>query len=71
MASNTDLYGTKIEPKCEYCSNNATPDLLPTCSVNCKIDEKGNCKKFNYDPLMRTPRNKPPLTGFTKDDFKL
>ena len=69
--ANTDLYGLKIEPNCEYCSNNRTPNLLPTCSVNCKIDEKGKCKKFSYDPLMRTPKNPPPLADFTKEDFNL
>ena len=69
--SYTDLFGKKIEPNCEYCTNNSTPDLLPTCSANCAIDEKGNCKKFNYDPLMRTPKNKPPLASFTKKDFEL
>ena len=69
--SYTDLYGKNIEPNWEYCANNSTPEQSPTCSVKCTIDEKGNCKKFNYDPLMRTPRNKPPLGNFSKEDFKL
>ncbi|MFR5070246.1 MAG: hypothetical protein ACLTE2_11120 [Eubacteriales bacterium] len=47
----TSLYGTRIDPNCEYCSHNTTPELSPNCAVHCEIDENGKCKKFAYDPL--------------------
>ena len=52
----TSLYGTRIDPNCEYCSHNTTPELSPNCAVHCEIDENGKCKKFAYDPLLRTPK---------------
>ncbi len=67
----TTLYGTNIQPDCAYCSHNKTPEQAPVCGVNCKIDENGQCKKFMYDPLLRTPKKRPPLTKFTKEDFDL
>ena len=65
----TSLYGTRIDPNCEYCSHNTTPKLSPNCAVHCEIDENGKCKKFAYDPLLRTPKKRPPLAKFTKEDF--
>ncbi len=67
----TALYGSNIEPSCEYCSNNKTPGDTPTCTAHCVMEQAGNCKKFNYDPLMRTPKPKPPLRRFSKEDFAL
>ncbi len=67
----TALYGSHIKPNCDYCSNNTTPDLSPTCAVNCEINEDGICKKFVYDPLMRTPKKRPALAKFTKEDFEI
>ena len=67
----TSLYGTRIDPNCEYCSHNTTPQTSPNCAVYCEIDENGKCKKFSYDPLLRTPKKRPPLAKFTKEDFKL
>ena len=67
----TSLYGTRIDPNCEYCSHNTTPELSPNCAGHCEIDENGKCKKFAYDPLLRTPKKRPPLAKFTKEDFKL
>ena len=64
----TSLYGTRIDPNCEYCSHNTTPELSPNCAVHCEIDENGKCKKFAYDPLLRTPKKRPPLAKFTKED---
>ena len=39
--------------------------------VTTGYDENGKCKKFTYDPLLRTPKKRPPLAKFTKEDFKL
>ncbi|MEE0251766.1 MAG: hypothetical protein UEE41_00035 [Acutalibacteraceae bacterium] len=67
----TSLYGTRINPNCEYCSHNTTPESLPNCAVHYEIDENGKCKKFSYDPLLRTPKKRPVLAKFSKENFEL
>ena len=33
--------------------------------------QEGDCRKFAYDPLKRTPQNLPPLREYDPEDFKL
>jgi hypothetical protein len=65
------LFGSKIEPNCEYCSHNSSTDSGAVCSLGQKIDENGKCSRFAYDPLLRTPKSTPPLREYDENDFKL
>lgn len=67
------LFGANIEVDCRYCrSNGAKHGDEPFCTVKAVLKD-GKCKKFEYDPLRREPRQAPPLrsAGFTEEDFKL
>ena len=65
------LFGSKIEPKCEYCRNSTVMDNIAACSLGRAIDQEGKCRKFDYDPLLRTPNSVPPLHEHKSDEFKL
>jgi hypothetical protein len=65
------LFGSQIEPNCEYCSHSSGTGESMTCSLARTIDENGKCRHFAYDPLLRTPRSAPPLREYDENDFKL
>ena len=68
------LFGSGIEPKCEYCTECVlTADKKTAlCKRKGFTTPDGSCRKFEYDPLKRTPRAKqPPLPEFTDEDFSL
>ena len=65
------LFGSQIEINCDYCSHNTGTEEEPKCSKGLTIKEGGSCRRFAYDPLMRTPRALPPLREYDMDDFTL
>ena len=68
------LFRKNIEPKCAYCARAArVDDFTVACEKKGIVDAEGQCRRFKYDPLKRTPLKKPQLVtrGLTDDDFKL
>ena len=67
------LLGSEIEPKCEYCLHAviAADGVTVLCEKKGITDFDDSCKKFEYDPLKRTPRRQPKLPTFFDEDFKL
>lgn len=67
------LYGNYIEATCEYCvhgrkSSDGKAVLCPKKGV---MPLYHYCRKYEYDPLKRTPPNRPQIQEFDKDDFKI
>lgn len=48
------LFGNNIEPSCMYCERAQVQKNGAICTINKSI-ENGKCKKFRYNPTMRTP----------------
>lgn len=65
------LFGGSIEPNCEYCSHSSNTNGSISCVIGHSIDSNGNCRRFAYDPLLRTPKSLPPLKKHDADEFKL
>ena len=67
------VLGKNIEPKCEFCLYAVT--AADGTSVLC--EKKGvrafndACKKFEYDPLKRTPNRPAEPMSFSEFDFQL
>ena len=68
------LFGTDIQPKCEYCVR----CILTNDKKTALCEKKGfttpdsACSKFVYDPLKRSPAQpQPKLQEFQEDDFSL
>ena len=65
------MFGNHIEPNCEYCSHCIVSGEDTACQLGRQPKPDGSCRKFSYDPLMRTPKSLPPLREYSLDDFKL
>ncbi len=65
------LFGSQIEPNCEYCSHSSGAEGSDACSMGRSIDSNGKCRHFAYDPLLRNPKSAPPLREYDENDFKL
>lgn len=61
------IFGEKISPDCKYCRY-ISEDEEPSCKYGTPDTP---CKKYEYDPLKRTPMNAPALKHYSKDDFTL
>lgn len=65
------LFGTHIAPDCGYCFHNAGEAGQIHCSL-CLHLQDGRCKKFVYNPLMRTPKAAPAFhKDYKPEDFSL
>ena len=64
------FFSPSMEADCEYCSHSFKKDGETRCGARRTLGETG-CRKFQYDPLKRTPRNLPPLREYDPEDFKL
>ena len=67
------LFGSNIQVNCALCQRNLAREGE---RVRCGLDlypEGGICKKFLYDPLLRTPSTAPKLQKerFSPKDFEL
>ena len=67
------LIGNGIEPKCAYCLHGtaaADGDTI-LCVKKGVLEKDAGCKKFQYDPLKREPRQAPAPQQFSAEDFSL
>lgn len=68
----SNLFGKRIEPACEYCSNghiSANDTIL--CKYKGIVEPYYSCKKFSYAPLKREPKVAPAMRTYCEDEFKL
>ena len=64
------LFGNNISPDCRYCNNNKNTDRGNYCIKNKRINN-GKCRRFDYNPLLRTPKPQPNLNTYNQMDFIL
>lgn len=64
------LFGKNIETACEYCQN-YNPGAEFPCELGRKINANGKCKKFNYNPTLRTPKAEAVMMQFSKEEFEI
>lgn len=65
------LYSNTIEPHCAYCSH-CTKDNehQGVCDLRGIVALAGQCRKFQYNPLMRVPPKPARIRGrFSDEDF--
>lgn len=67
------LFGSDIEPACEYCLNGSSAEdgLTVACRYRGIKSINDKCRRFKYDPLKRVPKRQPDLPTYNEDDFKL
>ncbi len=64
------LFGKNIEPNCTYCDNFNTDAESAFCEAKKEI-KNGKCRKFSYNPTLRTPNIEAQLMQFSKEDFEI
>ena len=64
------LFGKNITPDCSYCSHSVFENGIIACKKS-KQFHNGNCRAFDYDPLLRVPRTITLRGTYTAEDFKL
>ena len=64
------LFGKNIVPSCAYCVHSKTEGSSQFCDAR-KVLKNGKCRKFTYNPIMRTPRGAAKLPSFKSDDFAI
>lgn len=64
------LFGKNIVPSCTYCAHSKTEGSTQFCDAH-KVLKNGKCRKFSYNPIMRTPRGAVKLPSFKNDDFAI
>ena len=67
------LYSADISPKCEYCAIgtvSATGQEV-LCKKKGVMQLDSFCKKFEYDPLKRKPRQTTVKSDYSAEDFSL
>ena len=64
------LFGNNIQPDCSYCDNLLYNENGAYCKKGKEI-KNNKCRKFQYNPLLRTPKNAPAMMSFSKEGFEL
>jgi phage terminase small subunit len=64
-----NLFGNNIKPNCAYCKN-FDSEMENFCKKG-KTIKNDKCRKFDYNPLLRVPKNAPAMMSFSKEDFEL
>ena len=64
------IFGNNIEPNCFYCDNFNTSGENEFCEAKKKI-KNGKCRKFSYNPTLRTPNSEAKMMQFNKEDFEI
>ena len=67
------LYGNKITPACETCSH-ARPSAdgkTMLCLYKGAMALYDDCRRYEYDPLKRTPHRLPRRKTHTAEEFSL
>lgn len=70
MFKSNRLFGENIIPRCEYCQNSIIESNLEFCKIKKKINAKGKCSGFNYNPTLRKVSLQT-LGDFSNEDFSL
>lgn len=65
------LFGSSVPPNCAYCDHNLSPSGPTACRFGLKLPEDGKCRRYRYNPILRQPKNTPPLPEFDPEEFKL
>lgn len=69
--SGAPLFGAAVPPSCAYCDHNLSPSGPAACRFGLKLSEEGKCKRYRYNPILREPKNLPPLPEHDPEEFKL
>ena len=64
------LFGKNIVPSCSYCTHSQKEGSTQFCNAR-KVLKNGKCRKFVYNPIMRTPRGAAKLPSYSSDDFSI
>ncbi len=64
------LFGANIQPNCSYCDNFSYDANNYGCIKNKEI-KNGKCRKFAYNPILRTPKSEARMMQFKKEDFEI
>lgn len=64
------LFGANIPPDCSYCQNGIFNGGSHVCCVKRTL-RNGKCRKFEYNPTLRIPKQRRERQSFSADDFKL
>lgn len=66
------LFGSQVPPDCSYCYYNIGADR-PACKLGLKTSDASGCHRYQYNPLLRSPKVKPglPGAGLDPEEFKL
>lgn len=70
MGSSKKLFGENILHNCDYCQHSVVESGTSFCKVKKKINAKGKCPKFTYNPTMRKVSLQT-LGDYSKEDFTL
>lgn len=70
MGNSKRLFGENIIHNCDYCQNCVIESNTNFCKVKKKINAKGKCPKFTYNPTMRKVTLQT-LGDYSKEDFSL
>ncbi len=65
------LFDPKISPRCAYCERGMEKNGKVLCRYAGVVLPDFSCRRFLYAPLKRKPKNPPPITQYTKEDFTL
>ena len=70
MNNSKKMFGLNIMHRCDYCQNCVTLNNTNFCKVKKKINAKGKCPKFTYNPTMRKVTVQT-MEKYSKEDFTL
>ncbi len=67
------LFGNTVEPACMYCAHGFLSSDKSTvlCRKLGVTDAFFHCGHYRYDPLKRTPHERPALPKYDPSDFSL
>lgn len=66
------LFSKDHPPRCGYCKKVCRQGETLTCPRRGTVDAEDSCRRFQYDPLKRTPRPPAELRrNYTPEDFTL
>lgn len=73
MFKKTALFGSSIQPACQYCENGklTTDGNFVLCEKRGSLRPSDSCKKYVYSPFKRVPKRFAPLPTYDKKDFQL
>ena len=67
------IFDKNISPACEYCEygSKSRDNAMILCKKKGIVSPFYSCNKFVYNPIQRTPKRRPDMPKFSKEDFKL